>query len=262
MIVQFVDSITDIPHNNSRFFHDRKVEINGKINGNDISKKIAIMYKNNGKTPVPQLHTDGDIILNKIIKDEQWYVIDIEKIMTRHYLVNKIISGYPIKIIENIKPKVIIKSSFDFNAVNPTWELYPNYQNFMLLDYMGVIALDDNKEIINNKLWMSLPRFIVEPKYSYEQLGTSAVGSVGQVYGRIFRQIKTMTVNFTRIKADTLDSYYSNVGTIKPHWVVPYPEAIDKFPPMWAVLTSPPDFTKRAENGWYWNTSLTWKEVY
>jgi hypothetical protein len=107
-----------------------------------------------------------------------------------------------------------------------------------------------------------LPRFVVSPKYSYEHLGSDLRGSIGQPYGRTIRNLKTLELNFARINSSILDEYYNRVGLTIPHFIIPYPENVSDFPPFWGMLTNPPDYTKRNENGWYWNVKLNFKEAY
>ena len=109
---------------------------------------------------------------------------------------------------------------------------------------------------------IELPRFVVAPQYSYEHLGSNLRGAIGQPYGRTIGSLRTLTVNFVRVKAYQIDEYYKKVGLTIPHFIVPYPENVFNVPPFWGTLEEPPKFTKRDENGWYWNLSLSFKEAY
>lgn len=143
------------------------------------------------------------------------------------------------------------------------WSLHfmgmPNNNN--ILDHLAVINMAPQLSEEETGR-MILPRFTVSPEISYSQMGEDLRGYAGQPYGRAIRQLKELRVNFARVQADAIDELYARVGTAEPHWVAPYPEAVTKFPPFWAALTEPPKFTKRGENGWYFNTSLSWREAY
>ena len=103
-----------------------------------------------------------------------------------------------------------------------------------------------------------LPRFVASPQWGTEVLGGDLRGSVGQPFGRAIRHLRTLRVSFARVRIETIDAYFQAVSTVRPHWVVPYPESL-RVPPIWATLAEPPRHAKRAESGWHWNLSLTYR---
>ena len=109
---------------------------------------------------------------------------------------------------------------------------------------------------------LELPRFVSGLRYGKEQLGNPLRGSIGQPYGRNIKQLRTLGVNFTRIKIYLMEEYIERVGLATPHFVVPYPENIFNVPPLWCTLKRIPEFAKRAKSEWYWNTELEWRESY
>jgi len=109
---------------------------------------------------------------------------------------------------------------------------------------------------------MELPRFIINPSFGYEPIVNDLIGSVGQPYGRTIRQLKTISVEFLRVKVNVIDEYYNKVSLTKPHFIIPFPEDVENVSPIWGILTQPPKYTKRNDNNWYFNLTLTWKEVY
>jgi len=147
------------------------------------------------------------------------------------------------------------------NKSKMNWQIHFIQENGnQIFEYIGIINLIPALQENDNRI--ILPRFSVGPEFGYEQVGIDARGTIGQSYGRVIRQLRILKVSFSRIQSDLIDEFYLKVGTIIPHWVIPYHEAISKFPPMWATLTEPPNFSKLDENGWYWNLSLSWKEAY
>jgi len=113
----------------------------------------------------------------------------------------------------------------------------------------------------NNKT-VQLPRFSSGVRMGWNVLGGDLRGSVGQPYGRTVNRLRTYTVEYRNVHADTIDEYFERVGTTVPHWIVPYPEDVGHVPPIWGTLAAPPDMRKRAVNNWYWDLRLTWQEAY
>ena len=128
----------------------------------------------------------------------------------------------------------------------------------MSFSYFAVIK----SSIPTDNNTMALPRFVAGPKLGYEVLGSDLRGSVGQPYGRTIRRLKTLEVNYVRVKAEVIDDYFERVSITEPHFIVPYPENVEVVPPFWACLSTAPEMTKRTENGWMWNTKLSWREAY
>jgi len=130
-----------------------------------------------------------------------------------------------------------------------------------VFDYIGLIRVHRPRLQAELEENYELPRFVSGFQYGYETLAHDLRGSVGQPYGRTIRQLRTLSVNFTRVPADVVDDYFRAVSVTEPHWVVPYPESLS-VPPMWCTVVHPPRFTKRDENGWYWNCRMDWREAY
>ena len=152
---------------------------------------------------------------------------------------------------------------FEVNPVYGSWVLaFGNERDWkhcpVHFDFFALIRtsspVDDNT--------FELPRFIAGPAFGYAPIGRDLRGSVGQPYGRTINQLKTFNCSFTRVKAEILDEYYNRVSITTPHFIVPYPESVTPIAPFWGILTEPPRFTKRIENGWYFNVRLSWREAY
>ena len=280
MIIQFVERIGSLSYGvsiASRFFHDQK--ITGTTTGGGkgrivqtISYPVIVIY------PIRADISSGDQgwqepqidVRNGIIADTYTHINHdgsrergglIKPVQRPRYIIELMRDVFDHKLITR-------RASFD-EVIEPVakqpvntmvWYIF-NPLTTVELAYLGVIGADKTA-FQNNDQGIELPRFTASPEFGYEQLGEDMRGSAGQPYGRTIRQLRTISVKFARVKMDIIDFLYRKVGTTKPHWVVPYPEAISKYPPIWATLTEPPKFTGRAENGWYYNVSLSWKEAY
>ena len=272
MIVQFTDVIEKEkfrgnfpPFSNNRFLHDRILRVDdfieqpylgGTLDGE--KQNFILHFKLSSATKEKVIKIRG---LNCTFKDikpnfpilTNWEVfIDVEKSLDRDIFIY-----------------------FESKAAYGEWRLQFGSDKTELhlenpqkvYDWMTCEVVFDHIALIRastplNDESMELPRFLVFPVVSYESIGDDFRGGVGQPYGRTIRRLKTLSVQFARVKAYLIDELYNRVGLTEPHFVVPYPENIYNVPPMWATLSNPPEFTKRDENDWYWNTKLTWKEAY
>jgi hypothetical protein len=260
VIVQFVDVInkdnganTITEFSSYRFFHDRAASISSLIDqpvlGGQLNNQREIYILHFAVSSV----TQSKIIRLRILNGN---ILNHTRGVKREW-----IDEVSVDIKKNTGKPLFI--CFDCNPVYGAWFLaFGNEDGWekcpVNFDYFALIRaskpLDDNT--------MELPRFIVSPVFAYEPIASDFRGSVGQPYGRTIRQLKTLSVNFTRVKIDLIDEYYNRVSVTEPHFIVPYPEDVENLPPVWGTLTQAPKFTKRDENGWYWNLSLTWKEAY
>ena len=265
MIVQFPDIINkDTGTNNItdftsyRFFHDRSAFIpqqlfrpvfGGRLSG---KKEIYILHfqlsENTISNKIRIRILSGEILnftngINREYKDE--ISIDVRKNI-----------GKPLSICFNCNP-VYGAWFLQWGNVNGNQKTDWNYcpVNF---DFIALIKASTP----TNELSIELPRFTINPKFSYEVLGSDLRGSVGQPYGRTIRKLRILEVSFARVKADVIDEYFNRVSITEPHFIVAYPEDVSVIPPIWGILQNAPTFTKRDENGFYWDCSLKYKEAY
>jgi len=122
--------------------------------------------------------------------------------------------------------------------------------------YLGLLFL--GKKIV-------LPRFEVGPEISKTLNSESSRSFGGQVFGMRRKTLKSFAANFPRIKSyekEIIDEYVETVLNIEPHIIDPYPEARDRFPPMYATLnTNEVSMKKLNEPGFFYSGSLSWKEA-
>jgi hypothetical protein len=268
MIMQFntIPSEVSLEHfgyaSVNRFFHDHFMSIenteqpyiHGDMGGKD--RSYILHFKLSETTRAEKITIRG---LNCVFKD----------IKPNFF----ILSNYDVEI--DVKKYIDrdIFILFDCNKAYNKWKLIfgegrsgePNSHKVTewdycraVFDYFAIIKVSkpDNDETIE------LPRFIMSPKYSYEFINTAMRGSVGQPYGRNIRKLKTLEVQFTRVKTYLIDEYIDRAGLAIPHFIVPYPGNVFNIPPFWGTLSEVPKFTKRGENDWYWNLQMNWKEAY
>jgi hypothetical protein len=268
MIVQFSTIPSEVSFDkfgtpsNNRFFHDHSISITNRnqpiIQGETDGKNRSyiLLFRLSDKTQAEKIKIRGlnctfkDIKPNFSVLTNWEVIIDVQK---------------------NLKNDVFIL--FDCDKSYENWKLQfgegrPERPNptaveewtvcRALFDYLALIKVSEP----DNDETMALPRFIISPKYSYDYISSAMRGSVGQPYGRNIRQLKTFEVQYTRVKAYVIDEYIERVGLAIPHFIVPYPENVFNVPPFWGTLNDMPEFTKRAENNWYWNLDLSWKEAY
>ncbi|HCC36661.1 MAG TPA: hypothetical protein DEQ14_03060, partial [Treponema sp.] len=122
--------------------------------------------------------------------------------------------------------------------------------------YLGYLFLGRKTE---------LPRFGVQPEYSLALTGQSSRSFGGQVFGMRRKTLETFSVNFPRLTAEERNKiieYVQAVQNTDPHIIDPYPEAGDMFPPMYVTLDiDEVSLTKQHESGFYYSSSLAWKEA-
>ena len=266
MIIQLVDVINkDTGDNiigelsNNRFFNDRQMiipkdlfqpRLGGVLNG---YREVFVLYfKLNHNTISEQIRfriLNGKFLSFTRGIEEKWHdEIEVDVILTINKSKNE---GRPLAICFETNP---IYGSWIMAMGNELgWSYAPAHFDFFALIRTSK-PMDDNT--------IELPRFIISPTFGYNPIGRDLRGSIGQPYGRTIRQLKTFACQFTRVKAEVIDDYYNKVSITTPHFIVPYPESVEPIAPFWGTLTEPPRFTKRAENGWYFNTRLSWWEAY
>jgi hypothetical protein len=247
---------------NNRFFHDRFISIAGKnqpliqgeTNGKD--RSYILLFRISDTTQAEKIKIRGlnctfrDIKPNFPVLTNWEVIIDVRKNLKNDVLIlfdcSKSYGGWKLRFAED-RPETPNPHAVD------EWDFCR-----AAFEYIALIKVSepDNDETIE------LPRFIVSPKYSYEYLNSAARGSVGQPYGNNIRRLKTLEVQYTRVKAYLIDEYTERAGPAVPHFIVPYPKNVFNVPPFWGTLDGMPEFTKRSENNWYWNLSLSWKEAY
>jgi hypothetical protein len=247
---------------NNRFFHDRFMSIidkkepviQGETTGKD--RSYVLVFRLSDVTQAEKIKIRGLNCTFRDIKPNFSMLTNWEVI---------------IDVQENLKQDIFIL--FDCSKSYGGWKLLfaegrPETPNPHAVDewsfcraafeYIALIKVSEP----DNDETMELPRFIISPKYSYEYINSATRGSVGQPYGRNIRRLKTLEVQYTRVKAYCIDEYLERVGLAVPHFIVPYPENVFNVSPFWGTLEEMPEFTKRAENNWYWNLSMNWKEAY
>jgi hypothetical protein len=268
VIVQFNPIPNDVSFDdfgtpsNNRFFHDHFMSLVGKnqpmIQGETAGKdrSYILLFRLSDITQAEKIKIRG---LNCTFKD----VKPNSPVLTNWET--------EIDVQTNLKNDILIL--FDCDKSYGCWKLRfcegrPETPNPYKVDewdfcraafeYLALIKVSkpDSDDTIE------LPRFMTSPKYSYECVSSAARGSVGQPYGRDIRRLRTMEVQYARVKAYPVDEYIERAGLAVPHFIVPYPENVFNVPPFWGTLDGMPEFTKRAENDWYWNLNLTWKEAY
>lgn len=265
MIVQLTDiinketglnNITDF--SNYRFFHDRIASIPPQLFRPVLSDRLS------GKREIYAVHFQ--LNENTVSKTIRIRILNGNILNFTNGIVRENKDEVSINVSKNLNKQLSI--CFDCNPIYGTWVLQWGNKNPLQktdwhycpasFDFFALIRASTPK----NDITMELPRFTVNPEYGHETIGSDLRGSVGQPYGRTIRQLRTLKVNFTRIETDIVDEYFSRVSITEPHFIVAYPEDVSVIPPIWATLAQPPKYTKRDENGWYWNCSLQWKEAY
>jgi hypothetical protein len=106
------------------------------------------------------------------------------------------------------------------------------------------------------------PRFQVKPKTGREVCGSAERTENGQVYGLKWPPLETLEVSFARIDIETrrdMAEYIEAVQFVEPHLIEAYNAEL--WPLLYGALTSAGDFSKRDEAGFYFDTSMAWKEA-
>jgi len=262
LIAQFVDVINRdelTPGNTitgfspNRFFNDRHLSIpadlrqprlRGMLEG---AREIYILYlKINPATPFLTLRlriTEGGIIsCTRGIRKERGDTASIDV---------KSMAEKPLAVC------------FFCSPARATWSLgFGTDDGFdscpLVADFFALIRASGPKD--GNT--MELPRFISGIRNRRETLGDDLRGSIGQPYGRTVRQLRAYSAEFRHVKKHAIEDYYDRVSTTRPHFIVPYPESVDVFPPIWCTLATAPEFRKRNVNGWHFDVRLSWREAY
>jgi hypothetical protein len=106
------------------------------------------------------------------------------------------------------------------------------------------------------------PRFQVAPKTALEVTGSGERTENGQVYGLKWPVLKTLEVSFARIDGkarQAMADFIEDVQYVEPHLIEAYNTEV--WPLLYGVLTGGGDFTKRDDAGFYFDTTLAWKEA-
>lgn len=237
----------------ARFFHDRSVQITpgafqpritGTLNGK--REVFQFYFKINRSTPSQEIRIR---ILNGNI-------VDFTRGITRKWN-DEISINVPL-----LREKALC-ICFDTNPIYGQWIAQfgnENGWNYCPVNFDFYAFLRTSIPVDNNT--MILPRFLVSPVLNNVVLGNALRGSVGQPFGRTIRHMKELAVSFARIRQAELIDYFERVSNTTPHFIVPYPESVSEIPPFWCTLIEAPPLTKRAENGWFFNSTMKWREAY
>jgi hypothetical protein len=106
------------------------------------------------------------------------------------------------------------------------------------------------------------PRFQVKPKTGHEVGGSAERTENGQVFGLKWPIMETLEVSFARLDIETrrdMTEYIEAVQFVEPHLIEAYNAEV--WPLLYGALTSAGDFSKRDDAGFYFDTSMAWKEA-
>jgi hypothetical protein len=106
------------------------------------------------------------------------------------------------------------------------------------------------------------PRFQINPKMGREVTGGAERTDTGQVYGLKWPTLETLEVSFARIDRETRREMVEYIGAVQftePHLIEAY--SPEEWPLLYGALTAAGDFQKRDEPGFYFDTSMSWKEA-
>jgi hypothetical protein len=106
------------------------------------------------------------------------------------------------------------------------------------------------------------PRFQVSPKTALEVTGDGEWTENGQVYGLKRPVTRSLEVSFGRIDMETrrvMEEYIEAVQYVEPHLIEAY--NTEAWPLLYGALTAAGDFPKRDEAGFYFDTTMAWKEA-
>jgi hypothetical protein len=109
----------------------------------------------------------------------------------------------------------------------------------------------------------AFPRFSPGPGMSLEVSGGAERTARGQVYGLSWPAAETFSASFPGVGAAdrrAMEDYIRAVGYAVPHVIEPYDPGV--YPPLYAALTEAGSFKKRSENGFFYDTSMAWKEAF
>jgi hypothetical protein len=157
------------------------------------------------------------------------------------------------------------------NTLFSGW-MYPQGKN-STFTLPGVTACDELTVEIHGSAAISVgwmfaglrtlfPRFQVQPKTGREVSGSADRTENGQVYGLKWPVFETLEVSFARIDMDArraMMEFIETVQFVEPHLVEAYNTEV--WPLLYGVLTSAGDFSKRDEAGFYFDTTMAWKEA-
>ena len=108
----------------------------------------------------------------------------------------------------------------------------------------------------------AFPRFRPGPGMGLEVTGEAEWTARGAVYGLTWPVLHVFQAAFERIDRETrreMEAYIAAVQYTVPHLVEPYDPR--EYPPLYGALTEAGNFTKREENGFYFDTALSWREA-
>ena len=111
---------------------------------------------------------------------------------------------------------------------------------------------------------IELPRFIVNPVQSIDLRNQAERSLGGQSYGFISKPLRNFSAQFQRIGKEDMDiirGYVERTQTVVPHIIDPYPDAHEAVMPFYATLSDGISYTKRNENGFFYDLSLSWLEA-
>lgn len=105
-------------------------------------------------------------------------------------------------------------------------------------------------------------RFLPAPDMSININSKAETTSTGLTYGLKYPTTQNFKASFNRIDNEerlSIIEYISEVQFITPHIIAPYDAP--EFPPFYGVLTDAGSFPKRNEPGFFFDTSLEYKET-
>jgi hypothetical protein len=111
---------------------------------------------------------------------------------------------------------------------------------------------------------MTLPRFAAKPQKKKAFRSDTARTLGGNAYGLYVTPLFEWAADYLRITDEEMkiiDDYAETVLNLVPHVIDLYPEAHEKQSPLFATLIEGFEATKRNENGFFWDLSLSWMEV-
>jgi hypothetical protein len=108
----------------------------------------------------------------------------------------------------------------------------------------------------------AFPRFRPGPGMGLEITGGAEWTARGAVHGLSWPVLRSFNAAFERIDRETrweMEAYIMAVQYTVPHLIEPYDP--QEYPPLYGALTQAGEFTKRAENGFYFDTAMSWREA-
>jgi len=170
-------------------------------------------------------------------------------------------TNFEITIYDNAGSVIDTQNTDDIEFIN-IFKFPKNEIKRVAITFSGVGELYIGYLFIGNKV--ELPRFIINPEFTTGIQSESGRTNGGQAYGSLLPTLDTVKVSFIRIPQDKMiivEDYSQSVQNVIPHIIDLYPEAHEVIAPMYVTLSSAITKTKREEDNFYWNFSLSWQEA-